>query len=146
MAEAQNEGTVIGADTFIKGEMTAENKARILGRFEGTIKAKGSLEVAAKAMCNANVEARIVQIDGAMKGNISATEKVQLNAGAQVVGDIVAAKLVVAEGASLDGHFKVGPDALKNGAPKTSPSESTGRRDQAIPTVTTKPVGTAVKK
>lgn len=116
MAESQDSGTVIGADTVVKGEMTAENRARILGRFEGTIKAKGQVEIADKANCQADVEAKIVQIDGGMQGNITATEKVQLNATAQMRGDVLATKLVVSDGACVDGHFKVGPDAVKKGA------------------------------
>ncbi len=114
MADVQSNGTVIGADTIIKGEMHVENRARILGRFEGTIKAKGSVEVADKATCVADVDAGVIQIDGGMEGNITASDKVQLNATAKLTGDLVAAKLVVAEGASLKGHFTVGPDAVKN--------------------------------
>lgn len=116
MADPQSNGTVIGPDTVIKGEMSVENRARILGRFEGTIRAKGQIEIADKATCQANVEASTIQIDGGMEGNITASDKVQLNATARLHGDVVAAKLVVAEGASLMGHVQIGPDALKRGA------------------------------
>ena len=128
MAESQDSGTVIGADTVIKGEMTAENRARIFGRFEGTIKAKGQVEVADKATCQADVEAKIVQIDGGMQGNITALEKIQLNASAKMKGDVLATKLVVSDGACVDGHFKVGPDAVKKGAgqPAQAPQPGAG--------------------
>lgn len=123
MAESQSGVTVIGPDTTIKGEMMAETKARILGRFEGTIEAKGSVEVADKAQCHADVNASIVQIDGVMKGNVSASDTVQLNSTARLTGDVTAAKLAVAEGASLDGHFRIGA-AATNGRPSgaTKPS------------------------
>lgn len=121
MAEPQEGGTIIGSDTVIKGEMTAEHRARILGRFEGTIKAKGHVEVADKATCQADVQAKIVQIDGGMHGNILASDRVQLNATAQMKGDVMASKLVVADGACLDGHFRVGPEAVKKGAAPTAP-------------------------
>jgi cytoskeletal protein CcmA (bactofilin family) len=126
MAEPHDGGTVIGADTVIKGEMTAESKARILGRFEGTIKAKGQVDVADKATCQADVEAKVVQIDGGMQGNITALEKVQLNASANMKGDVHATKLVVADGACLDGHFKIGPEAVKKGAMPTGPGAVVG--------------------
>ena len=35
--------TVIGADTHIKGDMTFETTARLLGTFEGKIASKGEL-------------------------------------------------------------------------------------------------------
>ena len=132
MAETQDGWTVIGSDTVIKGEMAVENRARILGRFEGTIKSKGQVEVADKATRKAIVEASIVQIDGAVEGNITATDKVQLNATARMTGDLVAAKLIVTEGAAFTGHITVGPNALKNRATETvARSESGPPREPA---------------
>lgn len=134
MADSQ-EATVIGPDTVIKGEMAVENRAKILGRFEGTIKAKGQIEVANKAQCEADVEAVTVQIDGGMQGNITASDKVQLNATAKMIGDLVTAKLVVAEGAAVRGHFTVGPDAVKNSGSSSASSSSSA----ATPDVVVKP-------
>jgi cytoskeletal protein CcmA (bactofilin family) len=122
MVESQESGTIIGHDTVIKGEMTAESRARILGRFEGTITAKGQVEVADKATCQANVEAKVVQIDGGMHGNVIASEKVQLNASADMRGDVQSAKLVVENGARVDGHFKIGPDVVKTGGAPEGPA------------------------
>jgi cytoskeletal protein CcmA (bactofilin family) len=121
-------GTIIGADTVIKGEMTVENRARILGRFEGTIQAKGQVEVAEKAVCKANVETGTISVDGAVEGNITAVNKAQLNGTAKVIGDLVASKLVVTEGAAFKGQVHVGPDAIKGqprpaAAPADRPKE-----------------------
>ncbi|HYE60371.1 MAG TPA: polymer-forming cytoskeletal protein [Phycisphaerales bacterium] len=114
MAEPTNT-TVIGADTHIKGEMRFESTARILGTFEGTIEAKGELQVASGASCKAAVEAIKVLVDGEVDGNLTAKERVELTAKAKMKGDLVAARLVVADGASFTGHVKVGPDAHGSG-------------------------------
>jgi cytoskeletal protein CcmA (bactofilin family) len=127
-AHESGSGTIIGADTVIKGEMTVEKRARILGRFEGTIQAKGQVEVADKAVCKANVEAATVQVDGQVEGNITAKDKAHLNGTAEVVGDLIASKLVVTEGAAFKGHLHVGPDAVKGGGaprPQQQPPKST---------------------
>lgn len=113
MAESENQVTVIAADTHIRGEMSFDRTARIYGKFDGKVSAKGELQIAEGAACNAEVQAGKVTIDGTIEGNVSAQERVQLNPKAKVKGDIKAAKLVVAEGASLFGHCAVGPDALK---------------------------------
>jgi cytoskeletal protein CcmA (bactofilin family) len=126
MTETKDSGTIIASDTVIRGEMTVENQAKILGRFEGTIKAKGQVEVANKAVCQADIEAGVVAIDGGMQGNITASDKLALNATADMKGDVVAAKLVVADGARLDGHFKVGPDLVKKGAAPSAPPRPGG--------------------
>lgn len=113
MPEAQT--TVIGADTKIKGEMTFENTARLLGQFEGKIQAKGELQIADGAQCRATVEAGKVVVDGLVDGNVQARERMELTARAKMKGDIVASKLVIAEGATLNGHVSVGPEAAKMG-------------------------------
>ncbi|MHC4976100.1 MAG: bactofilin family protein [Planctomycetota bacterium] len=112
MADA-NTTTVIGADTTISGEMSFGNSATIHGKFDGKINAKGELHVADGASCTAAVEANSVFIDGIIKGDVNAADKIQLNPKARLAGDIVSAKLVVAEGASFTGHCTVGPDAQK---------------------------------
>jgi cytoskeletal protein CcmA (bactofilin family) len=113
MADMNSQATVIGADTHIKGDMTFESTARLLGTFEGKITSKGELQVANGATCRASVEANKVMIDGDLEGNLTARERVELTAKAKVKGDMIAARLVVAEGASLVGHLTVGPDAAK---------------------------------
>lgn len=110
-----NQMTVIGADTKIKGEMSFDSTARLLGQFEGKIVAKGELQVADGAQCRAAVEAGKVVVDGMVEGNVTAREKIELTSRAKMKGDIAAAKLVVAEGATLVGHVSVGPDAGKMG-------------------------------
>jgi len=117
MAEQTNQTTIIGPDTHIKGEMSFDNTARLLGTFEGKITAKGELQVAEGAACRAEVEASRVTVDGTVEGNMNARERVSLNANAEMRGDRSAAKLVVAEGAVFVGHCSVGPDAAKTAKP-----------------------------
>jgi cytoskeletal protein CcmA (bactofilin family) len=115
MADIQNKTTtVIGPDTHIKGEMVFDSTARILGTFEGRVVAKGEIQIGEGAACKAAVEGATVVVDGLIEGDVTARERVQLNSKARVVGDIVAATLVVAEGASFSGHCRVGADAVKN--------------------------------
>ena len=122
MAESK-ESTVIAADTYIKGEMRFESSARIQGKFDGKIAAKGELQVAEGAVCQAEVDAGNVIIDGKVEGNVKAGQKLQLNAKASLKGDIIAERLITAEGASIYGHVAVGPDAKR--APEASSGGST---------------------
>ncbi len=116
MANPDSTVTVIAADTHIRGEMTFDHTARVLGTFEGKVVAKGELQIAEGAACNAEVDATKVTVDGTVEGNVNAKDCVQLNTKAKVKGDIKAAKLVVAEGASLFGHCAVGPNAATQSA------------------------------
>ena len=136
MSESDNQVTVIAADTHIRGEMSFDRTARLFGKFDGKVTAKGELQVAEGAACNAEVQAGKVTVDGSIEGNVSAQERVQLNTKAKVKGDIKAAKLVVAEGASLFGHCAVGPDAVKAAAQpeiKTIPQQSSQPKTGDVP-------------
>jgi cytoskeletal protein CcmA (bactofilin family) len=115
MAETGNQTTIIGADTHIKGDMTFDGTAKLLGTFEGKISAKGDLHVAEGATCRAVVEAGRVTVDGSVEGNVTARERVELTAKARMKGDLVASRLLVAEGASFTGHVTVGSEAAKSG-------------------------------
>lgn len=130
MAES-NATTVIGADTKIKGEMSFESSARILGTVEGQVMAKGTFEVAEGATCRASIEASRVMIDGAVDGNVTATDRVELNAKARLKGDLTAAKLIVTEGASFVGHCRIGPDAIKGSGSSSSEAEVKPNNGQA---------------
>jgi cytoskeletal protein CcmA (bactofilin family) len=133
--------TVLGPDTHIKGEMTFAGGARLLGVFEGRITTKGELHVGAEATCKASLEAGRVVVDGTIEGDVLAHERVELNATAQVRGDLTAHSLVVAEGAVFVGHCKVGPAATI--AEESAPAGTIGqpaRRPVAPPSIQTKPV------
>jgi cytoskeletal protein CcmA (bactofilin family) len=110
MADA-GETTVVGADSHFKGELSFERVAKIIGKFDGQINGKGELQVADNARCKADVKAGSVQVDGTIEGNLQAKETIRLNAKGTVRGDIVAAKMVMAEGASFYGQCAVGPEA-----------------------------------
>ena len=80
--------------------MSFDRTAKLFGKFEGKVTAKGELQVAETATCQAEIEAGKVLVDGAIEGNVSAQDCIQLNNKARIKGDIKAAKLIVAEGAS----------------------------------------------
>lgn len=112
-ANSTEQMTVIGADTTIKGEMTFEKSARILGKFEGRIAARGEVQIGSGADCRAAVEAESIVVDGEVHGPVLARERLTLNANARVEGDLTAGTLVVVEGASFVGHCRVGPEAAE---------------------------------
>ena len=110
-----DETTVIGADSHFNGELKFEKTAKIVGRFDGAIVGKGELNVAQSATCKANIEANNATIDGTVEGNVSTRDTVRLNANSVIRGDIVAAKMVMAEGASFSGRCEIGGNGKGGG-------------------------------
>lgn len=111
MAHGQDEySTTLGADAVFKGHLQFEKGARILGKFEGEIESEGQLIVAEGASLLGDAKANTILLDGHVKGNLIAENKVQLNSSARLEGDLQASKLEIAEGAVLIGRVEVGMD------------------------------------
>ncbi|MEM9883602.1 MAG: polymer-forming cytoskeletal protein [Planctomycetota bacterium] len=126
MAENESQTTIIGADSYFKGEMSFERTAKIVGRFDGKISGKGELQVAQSATCKADIESAVANVDGTIEGNITAQDAVKLTANGKVKGDITATKMTMAEGASFYGMCAVGPDAAKSASSSSGGSGSGG--------------------
>jgi cytoskeletal protein CcmA (bactofilin family) len=103
-------GTIIGADASFKGDLNFDSAAKILGKFEGSIASKGRFHVADGAQCKAKVSAKEVSVEGLIEGNVEASDRVDLRPKGVVTGDITAARMTMADGASLDGHCRIGID------------------------------------
>lgn len=100
--------TIIGAGTRIKGEVAFDRSARILGTFEGTITSAAQVHVGDSAEITGTVHADTIIVDGIVNGDLIALSRLELAVNARVSGDITAGNLVVAEGASFEGHCRVG--------------------------------------
>lgn len=105
--------TIIGQDASFKGELTFEKGLRLVGKFEGKINTAGKLHIAREAKMQADVEASAIIVEGDVRGNLAASERIELKATARYEGDLRASKLVVDEGAVFSGHVMVGPEASK---------------------------------
>jgi len=109
MADSNSDfSTILGADALFKGELKFEKGVRLLGKFEGQINSAGQLVIADGAMLTGDVKANHIRVDGEVKGNLDATQKMELTASAKVEGDLQTARLEVAEGAVLIGRCMVG--------------------------------------
>jgi len=117
MPEPVDCATVIGQDVIIKGEITVEKGLRVDGQIEGAVTTKGKVHVGKSGLLSAEVNGGSVTVEGKVKGNITASDRVTLEATSNVTGDLTATKLVVNEGASFSGKVNVGPDAVKGATP-----------------------------
>lgn len=117
MAEQTTTGadcaTVIGSDVIIKGEVIVEKGLRVDGQIEGAVTTKGKVIVGKGGALKAEVKAGTLSLEGKITGNVTVTERVQIEASGVLYGDLTASKMVVAEGATFVGKVNVGPEALK---------------------------------
>lgn len=139
MAPSEQEySTVIGPDARVKGEVTFESAAKVLGTLEGSVKGKGRIHVADGSSCKATVTAKEVAVEGHVEGNVQASERVQIMANGKITGDVVAAKMNMAEGASINGYCRIGVSADE--APR--PSSRSASTTETKPEIETRPTPT----
>lgn len=86
------------------GELKFINSLRIDGKFEGKISSNDELIIGEKGEVNAEIEAGVVSISGAVKGTIKAKNKVELLPNAKVNANITTKHLVINEGALFNGN------------------------------------------
>jgi cytoskeletal protein CcmA (bactofilin family) len=109
--------TVINADACFKGDFSSDGAMRIDGKVEGKITTKGRLTIGKGAQVVGESSVAQAVIEGTLNGNLTASERVELAPSARVTGDIRAPRLVVGEGAVLQGNVSIGSDlpAADNG-------------------------------
>jgi len=115
----------IGKSIVFKGDLTGDEDLQVEGQVEGGIQlANHVLTIGQSGRANAQLYAKSVVVIGHVTGNITATERVVLEASASVEGDVHTPKLVIAEGAVLNGTVemtKAPGDAAKTGARPAPP-------------------------
>lgn len=98
-------GSFIGQTMNIKADITSDEDVTIEGRVNGNISVSKTLTIGSQGNVTADMKAAVVRIIGVAKGNIIASEKVEILSRGRYTGNIQSQKLVVAEGAVLNGHI-----------------------------------------
>ena len=98
---------VIAPGLFLKGELRGEDDLIIEGRVEGQITLQKHLTVEQTGVVIANVKTENITIKGELRGDMAAVEKVEIHEGAKVIGNIVAPRIVIADGARFKGHVEM---------------------------------------
>jgi len=121
----------IGQSIVFKGELTGDEDLEIEGQVEGNVRlANNTLTIGSSGRLTAQVVAKTIIVIGRVKGNLTATERIEIQATGVVEGDVKAPKLNVQEGAVLNGGIdmsaSVSTTAQSNAAaPPAAPREET---------------------
>jgi len=122
----------IGKSLVIKGEVTGSESLYIDGRVEGSISLAGNrVTIGRNGVVNANITAREIVVLGKLRGNLTASDRVDIRSDGSLTGDVVAARISIEDGA----FFKGGIDIRKG-----------GQTAAAATTTTTRANGDAVKE
>ncbi len=94
----------VGHGTTLTGETEFHAMLRVDGHLIGTVSSStGTLIIGTNGQVDANVLVAAAMINGTVNGDILATEKLHLGRTARVIGNIQTPRLIVEEGAILEG-------------------------------------------
>ena len=99
--------TVIGPTLTIDGEVSGDDALSIHGVVRGTINVRDAVFVSADGRVEADIDSLDVEIAGAVEGNVAASEKIEIKSGGQLVGDVHAPRVLIADGASFKGNINM---------------------------------------
>ena len=108
---------VLNQDVEVVGILRFTDDLLVDGSVEGRIESDGVLTVGGNAFIKAGdkekstVQTKSVIVHGRVHGNIEVTDRVELAATAEVIGDISANKISIQEGAILVGQCRIGAPA-----------------------------------
>src|SRR4051812_2556948 len=134
-----NEQASIGKSLVIKGEVTGSESLYIDGRVEGTINLAGNrVTVGPNGVVSANINAREIVVIGKLKGNLVASDRVDIRNEGSLTGDVVAQRISIEDGA----FFKGGIDIRKPG----QKGETNGKMEPSSTTVSSQEKETAAAR
>ncbi|NCN09098.1 MAG: polymer-forming cytoskeletal protein [Leptospira sp.] len=96
--------TVIGEDISFRGSLIYSNTLKINGNFKGTIQTTGKLIVGESGSLEADLEVGVLVVEGKVKGNVNAKEKIELKKPSELIGDIKSPNLEVESGSKFLGN------------------------------------------
>jgi len=106
---AISEGTtIIGESFLVNGSLNGDEDLTVRGRIEGTLTLTKTLVVEPTGVVKAEVQVKSCVISGAVIGNLTATESVEITKEGRMIGDISAPRVIIVDGASFRGRIDMG--------------------------------------
>lgn len=99
---------MIGEGTVIEGTVRATSDVRVSGRIIGKLEVEGKAIVATEGVIDGELSATNADIAGLVEGEVLIADRTVLKSTARVEGTLRTARLVVEEGALLNGNCEMG--------------------------------------
>jgi cytoskeletal protein CcmA (bactofilin family) len=117
------EQATIGKGLFIKGEINGSESLFIDGKVEGSVNLPGNrVTIGRNGQVSANITAREIVVLGKVRGNVSATDRVDIRAEGSLSGDVAAARISIEDGAFFKGGIDIRKPEAKTTSTMPSPS------------------------
>lgn len=118
--------TILGKGSAFDGKLTFEGAVRIDGEFSGEIRTQGTLIVGETAEVKAQIVAARIVIEGVVRGDITASEAIEIHAPARVYGNLATPALEIQRGSVFEGN-----STMESSPQLVAGQNGTKRRDKS---------------
>jgi len=119
VAQVSDQAT-IGKGLFVKGEITGSESLFIDGKLEGSISLPGNrVTIGRNGQVQASISAREIVILGKVRGNITASDRVEIRVEGSLTGDVTAARISIEDGSYFKGGIELRKPEAKSPVPGT---------------------------
>jgi cytoskeletal protein CcmA (bactofilin family) len=101
--EDEDFDTILSPHVDFSGVLNFEKSFLIQGKLSGEINARGVLVVDEEAVVDADISAARVVIRGSVKGNVTASEKVEVTGTGTLHGNVTAPRILMETGCLFNG-------------------------------------------
>ena len=118
--------SIIGPGMTIVGDLTTDGTVRVEGRIEGTLRAGKAVVVGKEGEVVGDIVTQDARIGGKVRGTVTAESRLELQATAQIEGQISARAqhLVLEEGCRFNGQVQMVGDEAPRALPAATRTES----------------------
>jgi len=125
MAEfAPSDRSFFGPGSRIDGSLEIDGDVRLQGSIQGKVTGSGTVTIGDQATIQANVFAPTVIVQGMVRGEIHARDRLELHKSAKVFGLLKASRIRIDEGAQFEGECKMAPAAAEASKVATTPPQA----------------------
>jgi len=121
VGEGRHEHAAIGASISILGDLKGEEDLTILGRVEGKIDLpQHSVVIGRSGRVTADIHAKLVSVEGEVRGNLFAGEQILIRRTATMLGNLTAPRVSLEDGCRFKGSVDMEaqpPDKARIAAP-----------------------------
>ena len=101
---------VIGPGIYINGDISGDENLIIEGKVDGKIRLDANqVDIGQSGRVNADINAKVIEIAGMVRGDLTGTEKVVISRSGNVHGNIVAPRMTLEDGAIFKGSIDMDP-------------------------------------
>ena len=101
-------GTVVSDDAEMSGTFALHKPLQIMGKVSGDISSQALVVVEESGHVEANIKAPMVVIRGTVKGDVVATQKVEVSPKGKVYGYVASPEIFMEPGSFFEGRCSMG--------------------------------------